>query len=92
MFQDWEVEELIRELWSAGLEPCAYSGRGVYGKPCVAIHTNGHPDSVIWDLSRAIAHIGDPGPPTVDNLGKGYVIYWPEFPWPTDDADEEDGS
>jgi hypothetical protein len=61
------AEELIETITDTGREPERYSGRGMYGRECVAVSLdqddNGH------DLP-------DEGCRT-DSLGLGKIIYWP---------------
>lgn len=72
----------------AGIEVISYSGRGMYGKQCVAVRL----ESIgqLFQLGYIFAANGteeerenslfDGGPaqPKIDNLGMGYVAYWPE--------------
>jgi len=79
-----------------------YSGRGMYGKKCLAVNLEFSRDEAalilaadIIEASHSIAErdlheIGDAVKNTrVDNLGKGSVCYWPceEF---VEDEEEED--
>jgi len=55
-----------------------YNGRGMFSRECFAVSI---PDiGTLWDLA---AFLGDPALPTpsTDQLGRGYVAYWPDhFP------------
>jgi hypothetical protein len=65
--------ELIEVLSDQGLEPKAYSGRGMYGKHCVSVTFNRGDDAGNYTL-----------PPgwTTDQMGLGVVFYWPRAEWP----------
>lgn len=73
----------------------SYSGRGMYGKLCVAIVEGGTP----YEIRHALGSLGpedfesreemfefkeEIGHESVreDSLGKGRVTYWPNLPWP----------
>ena len=89
---------IIRSAEAAGLELNSYSGRGMYGKRCVAIETDGSEANIIValvrgvrdvsrdeaDLNSLLEHIEDM---QVDSMGRGIVVYWPNVEAP---ADEED--
>lgn len=62
-------EKLIAQLRRKGLRPYSYSGRGMFGRYCVAITVEQHepvPDRL-------------PGGYSSDSLGLGRVLYWPNF-------------
>lgn len=70
-------EELCENLESMGLEPRSYSGRGMFGRECVAVvvtHPGGHelPKGWVWD-----------------SMGRDVVVYWPRKAWPFPDDEEE---
>lgn len=65
------AEELLQRLRAQGLEPVAYSGRGMYGAECVGVAVDNKPGR--YDLPTGWAW---------DNLGLGFIIYWPAVPWP----------
>lgn len=50
-----------------------YSGRGMYGKRCIGIST----DDKMATIEEAAAQ-GIRGAKT-DNLGRGYIVYWPNL-------------
>jgi hypothetical protein len=70
-------QELIEMLEEAQLEPSSYSGRGMYGKECIAV-TN----ESVWRVARALPQDADIPAPATDQLGKGIVMYWPTLEWP----------
>lgn len=79
-----EVVKLIDALEDAGLAPLSYSGRGMFGKDCVATYTG------MWEVAKALfseEHDGafDHLPqPNQDSMGLGRVLYWPSYEWPKD--------
>jgi hypothetical protein len=77
--------------------PTAYSGRGMYGKRCIALTG----DSVSeWGLAIQMAAIADEydvtpydlPEPSTDSMGRGIVLYWRGLEWPEDrrDPDEDE--
>jgi hypothetical protein len=69
--------DLIDAIANRGLIPYAYSGRFMYGQKCVAC-----------DLDRGSDLEGLPKEgATVDQMGLGYVVYWPRAEW--DDSVQE---
>lgn len=62
-------EKLIQKLKDQDLKPRSYSGRGMYGENCVGVY---------------VKNVGDHSLPSgfrFDNLGLGYIIYWPSVKW-----------
>jgi len=88
---------------AAGLYASAYSGRGQYGKRCVAVRSDERPEAVVWKVAAAFAGLhpehaggqerfdGDGSDlfldVQVDNLGLGWVVYWPQVEWDDEAAD-----
>jgi hypothetical protein len=68
-----DANKLYQSLHAAGYNPCAYSGRGMYGVECVAIYLDD-----ASELLEVGASVKGAGKPHTDNLGKGIVAYWPE--------------
>lgn len=61
--------QLIKLLKALGLEPRSYSGRGMHGRECVGVSVDRMGDHVLpvgWSF---------------DQLGKGYIVYWPSVKW-----------
>ena len=77
------AEELVNTLKLAGFEPTSYSGRGMFGRQCVAVS-----DVSLWDLAKATGQL-DVSQPYEDTLGRGKVFYWQYMPWP--EQEESDG-
>ena len=68
-------EKIIKRLVDDGFGKLYkdYSGRNMYGKTCIGITTN-DPDTLIEEA----ASLGIRGAKR-DNLGKGYIVYWPHI-------------
>lgn len=65
----------------------SYSGRGMYGRQCVAISGEYINPFVVALLlaERAPLHgidVIDIPVPDTDSLGRGIVVYWPQVEWP----------
>lgn len=90
MSNDQKIDILLEVTYSIGnrFVP-GYSGRGMYGKKCVAIVTN-DPESVI----EAAGAQGITGAYT-DSFGLDMIVYWPGIAGPQvpdpDDVDIESG-
>lgn len=64
----------------------SYSGRGMYGKRCIAYFG----DAGEWGLAMAMGYVArsfghdprDIPEPNTDSLGHGIVLYWPRYEWP----------
>ena len=69
--------DLVDAIVNRELVPFAYSGRFMYGQDCVACVVDEGSD--MEDLPKEGA--------TVDNMGKGYVVYWTRAEW-TDGVQE----
>lgn len=87
---------LIGVINEIGLNPYAYSGRGMYGEKCIGFTT----DREIKDCV-AIALILEEGNKDMDvrrffdyvktdSMGRSTVVYFPEIPWPKDEEDDDD--
>jgi hypothetical protein len=71
--------QMIRE---AGYEPMKYSGRGMYGKECVAFTAPSAQEGIMHVAYEAgKSRMGRPPIPRIDQLGMEEVIYWPSSPW-----------
>lgn len=66
--------DLIDAIANRELQPRSYSGRGMYGRECVACAVESGSD--LEGLPKAGAH--------VDQLGRGYIVYWPAAEWTPD--------
>jgi len=90
------VAKLFAEvLEDAGYEPYAYSGRGMYGKKCVAI--NVERGQSIWEIAIQVFKENEDiaeqvGTPTEDDMGLGAVFYWPNLPYEGKSDNEEEDS
>lgn len=68
-------EKIVKRLAEDGFGKLYkdYSGRNMYGKTCIGITTN-DPDTLVEEA----AFRGVKGAKQ-DNLGKGYIVYWPHI-------------
>lgn len=79
-------------LEDAGLTPRSYSGRGMYGKQCLGVDSNGSGMEVIATLIsllaenevtqsdlRELADILEDS--KTDSMGRGIIMYWPNIPF-----------
>lgn len=79
--------ELIGAIERAGYQARDYSGRGMYGKLCVAFTTCGglfHTGVKIADALNdafAVAKLAELHVET-DSMGRDTVVYFPGVPWP----------
>ena len=79
--------ELKTILESVGYETAEYSGRGMYGKTCISVHTSESLFEIGYRVGQATEQIFKGSlRPSRDQLGKGYVIYWPMMEWPKEVA------
>lgn len=96
--------EDIKELFeSAGYEPMSYSGRGMFGRRCLAVRVSEHVFNVLLDVISEFACEADDlnyqtldhlltdlrGAKT-DSLGFDTVLYWPGIDWEDDEEEEEE--
>jgi hypothetical protein len=72
-----------------------YSGRGMYGKECLALVCL-HPLATAIDIAAEMApSMLEAALPTlrearIDSLGTGMVMYWPQIEWQADWSEGED--
>lgn len=82
---------------SAGFDVRSYSGRGMYGKVCLAVSVD-YPGSFFVDVTREICRGEDDDNEQykrlkelkgyrTDQLGLGQVVYWPNVPFDGEDDD-----
>ena len=72
-------------------EPFSYSGRNMYGKECIAVEVDdmdaalkvawGILDFVPANIEPDVISSSEFHVMRVDNLGLGYVVYWPALEW-----------
>jgi hypothetical protein len=80
--------EFKEALEAVGYKPKRYSGRGMYGRECIAIN-----DADPWEIATELAQNYPDATfpkPSEDSLGRGSVIYWPSMAWPAEVADSEE--
>ena len=71
-------QQLIDALEEHDIEPnLSYSGRGMYGERCVAVHCGGRNNVDEDDVLDAVKDIPGAQHPASDSLGLGTVLYWP---------------
>jgi hypothetical protein len=87
---------LIEFLEEAGLDPYPYSGRGMYGKQCVAVTVTSFGRlfaDVLLSVESTGANVEELSElfegMRYDNMGHDYVFYFPRVPW-SDDEDSDD--
>lgn len=75
-------------LEQSGYDTFAYSGRGMFGKQCVAISidTVGELFLIGASVGHDVLRYNDA--PKIDNLGKGFVAYWPNHTYTVQDLDD----
>lgn len=79
-------------LENEGYETRAYSGRGMYGRECLAI-TVRNPIQVAQDIGWKAARTPEsdfPQQVRTDSMGLDYVIYWPNEKYEDGDSDTND--
>jgi hypothetical protein len=81
------AKRLIERLEEEGYAWRAYSGRGMYGRQCVAVPLENL--SELFQLGKALGR-GAPEPKT-DSLGLGIIAYWPWFEVTTTTVNAKDG-
>jgi hypothetical protein len=77
-----DSQQIVEALENAGYEPHAYSGRGMYGRQCVAVDVEYLGDGFALGFALGADHQASPGTPDSDAMGKGFVLYWPNLEWP----------
>lgn len=87
---------LLLEAWNSGeieSPPRSYSGRGMFGRRCIAVKTNGDVAKVAFAVGQ-LAGLGgheERLPRTnVDSLGLGSIVYWPSCEWDDNVMEEQD--
>ena len=75
-----QLQEVLQDL---SLIPQPYSGRGMYGKQCLAVALD--EGQTLWHLAIAIGQqLESPPEPKTDTLGYGLIAYWPDIPFNED--------
>lgn len=68
---------LIEALENIGREWRPYSGRGMMGKQCVSTPIDDLGE--LFKLGREMANLDCLIAPSFDQLGLGYIVYWPRY-------------
>jgi len=71
-----DVPDFLALFENFDCTPRSYSGRGMYGKECLAVTSDCDEAEFIYDCGAR----GAPCPKT-DSMGKGTVFYWPSIRW-----------
>ena len=75
-----------------GLEVRSYSGRGMYGRSCVGVTTDGNSHTALAQIVIALCEQGADGVEAADHftrsgaiasdsMGLGMIVYFPRLPW-----------
>jgi len=75
-------DKLVKILKAEGWEVRPYSGRGMMGRECVGVDVEYLGQA--FDVGCAVGAECDYdfGTPDADNMGMGYILYWPSLDWP----------
>ncbi len=95
-----QFDSLIELLEGIGLEPYSYSGRGMYGKRCLAVDTDSPLETmaiialeavdVATELEDARDTIEALQYPSSDSMGRSSVLYWSRIEWLGHSEDSDD--
>jgi hypothetical protein len=89
------LQYISRDQDCGDFKVCSYSGRGMYGKTCLAI-TGDRIDLLAIGFTIGSGYNDEVDPSDLvgareDSMGLRVVIYWPNIPFEaTDETDEED--
>lgn len=94
------LKEIAEQQGPEGWNVRSYSGRGMFGKPCVGIDVPGHREIgvVFFELGQKNQDVRDSDLDhrifdyRTDNMGDAMIIYWPQIPYvePEEPEVEED--
>ena len=83
------TDSIYEALIESGYSPRSYSGRGMYGKKCVALSVKD--ETALLKVGAALGDLAETRACT-DGLGRGLIVYWPSQAWlPEYVSDEDDG-
>jgi hypothetical protein len=77
-------ERLVQMLIDADMMPFAYSGRGMYGRECVAVSGDVSPFDLGLRIGLALGRRGHEEMElrsATDAMGRGVVLYFPDATW-----------
>lgn len=84
------TQRLVRVLSDlADFNVRAYSGRFMFGKECLAVSCRCHTDLIMLLAEEDPELLKTLGKPTLDDLGKGVICYWPQVAAPDEDSEED---
>ena len=82
---------IYEAAYNAEFEPFSYSGRNMDGKECIAVEVDGmeYALKIAWrildfvppHLFPDLCDSSEFQEMRIDNLGLGYVVYWPKLEW-----------
>jgi hypothetical protein len=95
-----DAEIFIEMAEDANQRVRSYSGRGMYGKYCVGISTDGADEvGVLGEIAEQVAdeslrdliELFATGA-RIDQMGRGNIVYFPSLKWPEgrEDSDNDD--
>lgn len=85
---------LINIIDNSGFSARDYSGRGMYGKECIAVCGNVaeviarmmYEASLEMDQCELDEFAEEIGKCHTDSMGRSTILYWPQFEWPSENA------
>ena len=85
------MKSQFQEFLEENFEVRSYSGRGMYGRECIAINVD-DPVQAMQDLAWYAGEqdIQMPSQVSWDSMGRGYVVYWPWETFVDDGEDDEE--
>lgn len=73
------MSDLRKRLEDLGFKPESYSGRGMFGRSCVGLQSDDL--TSMFSLGKALGSECEASDPHIENLGMGFILYWPDEPW-----------
>jgi len=81
-------DSLYAALKYGGFNVRSYSGRGMYGKSCVAVYVDDATD--LLKIGVTIGETYADLRAATDSMGRGMVVYWPSQTWEDTYEDSDD--
>lgn len=99
-----KFQDIVDAFENAGADCQKYSGRGMYGKECLAVQFDGSPVTIVLEAVEYFANTLSADEavdqicefmqmlksPSQDSMGLGSVMYWPHIKWENGEDKEED--
>lgn len=76
-----KFDDVVELAASVGRDVRSYSGRFMYGAECVSFNC----DKEELDHIKGECRDKELRPPTIDSMGRGLVLYWPDTPFTEDE-------